>query len=212
MLTPDGNLPHIRSKTTGLSFDTGEVPGGEYFLIGTNGFVDVAPDLAERGTLLALREARPQDRRPARARSVDGVLDLDTGRRSPGAQHTHRHRRARVDAPHGRGPHDRRRVELAQAALRGMARYVRHGAALAGTPAARWRPDHRDPPPAPLGHAARRRPTCCCAGTSRRRDRSWSRRRGRRSWSPRRGRATGTASTCGWWSKGPPGRARLHGP
>jgi hypothetical protein len=46
MLTPDGNLPHIRSKIIGLSFDTGEVPGGEYFLTGTNGFADVAPDLA----------------------------------------------------------------------------------------------------------------------------------------------------------------------
>ena len=76
MLTPDGNLPHIRSKTTGLSFDTGEVPGGEYFLIGTNGFVDVAPDLAERGTLLSLREGGPK-MAALRGLVRDGVLDLD---------------------------------------------------------------------------------------------------------------------------------------
>ena len=55
MMTPDGNLPHIRSKLVGLSFDTGEVPGGEYFLTGTNGFADVAPDLATRAGLLGLR-------------------------------------------------------------------------------------------------------------------------------------------------------------
>jgi hypothetical protein len=76
MLTPDGNLPHIRSKLVGLSFDTGEVPGGEYFLTGTNGFVDVAPDLAVRAGLLALRGA---DAKMAALRSsvVDGELQLD---------------------------------------------------------------------------------------------------------------------------------------
>ena len=66
MLTPDGNLPHIRSKIVGLSFDTGEVPGGEYFLTGTNGFADVAPDLAARGGLLAMRGVDDQDGRAAR--------------------------------------------------------------------------------------------------------------------------------------------------
>jgi Linalool dehydratase/isomerase len=76
MLTPDGNLPHIRSKLVGLSFDTGEVPGGEYFLTGTNGFADVAPDLAVRGGLLALRGA---DAKMAALRGaiVDGELQLD---------------------------------------------------------------------------------------------------------------------------------------
>jgi hypothetical protein len=76
MLTPDGNLPHIRSKLVGLSFDTGEVPGGEYFLTGTNGFADVAPDLAARGGLLALRGA---DVKMAALRDaiVDGELRLD---------------------------------------------------------------------------------------------------------------------------------------
>ena len=76
MLTPDGNLPHIRSKTTGLSFDTGEVPGGEYFLTGTNGFFDVAPDLAVRGTLLALQGAASR-MEALRDRVVDGVLQLE---------------------------------------------------------------------------------------------------------------------------------------
>jgi hypothetical protein len=76
MLTPDGNLPHIRSKIVGLSFDTGEVPGGEYFLTGTNGFADVAPDLAARGGLLALRGV---DAKMAALRDqiVDGELQLD---------------------------------------------------------------------------------------------------------------------------------------
>ncbi len=76
MLTPDGNLPHIRSKLVGLSFDTGEIPGGEYFLTGTNGFADVAPDLAARAGRLAMRgvEARMA---ALRERIVDGELELD---------------------------------------------------------------------------------------------------------------------------------------
>src|SRR5215217_5575730 len=76
MLSPDGNLPHIRSKLIGLSFDTGEVPGGEYFLTGTNGFADVAPDLAARAGLLAMRGV---DARMAALgeRIVDGELELD---------------------------------------------------------------------------------------------------------------------------------------
>ena len=76
MMTPDGNLPHIRSKIVGLSFDTGEVPGGEYFSTGTNGFADVAPDLALRAGLLGLRGA--EERMAAlRGMIVDGVLQLD---------------------------------------------------------------------------------------------------------------------------------------
>jgi hypothetical protein len=76
MLTPDGNLPHIRSKLVGLSFDTGEVPGGEYFLSGTNGFADVAPDLAARAALLAMRGV---EGRMAALREliIDGELQLD---------------------------------------------------------------------------------------------------------------------------------------
>ncbi len=76
MLTPDGNLPHIRSKLVGLSFDTGEVPGGEYFLTGTNSFADVAPDLAARGGLLGLRGVETQ-MDALRTKIVDGVLQHD---------------------------------------------------------------------------------------------------------------------------------------
>ncbi|MFV0309258.1 MAG: hypothetical protein ACK5OX_16105 [Desertimonas sp.] len=76
MMTPDGNLPHIRSKLVGLSFDTGEVPGGEYFSTGTNGFADVAPDLALRAGLLGLRGVEEQ-MAALRERIVDGVLQLD---------------------------------------------------------------------------------------------------------------------------------------
>ena len=99
---PDGNLPHIRSKIVGLSFDTGEVPGGEYFLTGTNGFADVAPDLAGAGALLALRGV---DTRWPRLRDqiVDGELQLDMAP-EPGAQHAHRHRGAAVDPARRRGP------------------------------------------------------------------------------------------------------------
>jgi hypothetical protein len=76
MMTPDGNLPHIRSKLVGLSFDTGEVLGGEYFLTGTNGFADVAPDLAARAGLLGLRGV---DAKMVALRDsiVDGELQLE---------------------------------------------------------------------------------------------------------------------------------------
>ena len=76
MMTPDGNLPHIRSKLVGLSFNTGEVPGGEYFATGTNGFADVAPDLAARASLLSMRGV---DAKMAALRDkiVDGELQVD---------------------------------------------------------------------------------------------------------------------------------------
>ena len=76
MMTPDGNLPHIRSKLVGLSFDTGEVPGGEYFATGTNGFADVAPDLAQRAGFLGLRGAAAR-MEALHGQIVDGVLRLD---------------------------------------------------------------------------------------------------------------------------------------
>ncbi|MFV0524967.1 MAG: hypothetical protein ACK5RL_10735 [Acidimicrobiales bacterium] len=75
MLTPDGNFQHIRSKVTGLSFDTGEVPDGAYYTTGTNGFADVAPDMAVRARLLALRGAEEKMNALA-GLVVDGVLDL----------------------------------------------------------------------------------------------------------------------------------------
>jgi hypothetical protein len=54
-LMPDGNYANIRCTRTGLSWDTGETPGGEYLTTGTNQFRDVAPDLAARGRALATR-------------------------------------------------------------------------------------------------------------------------------------------------------------
>lgn len=54
-LMPDGNYANIRSTHTGLSWDTGETPGGEYFTTGTHSFKDLAPDIAERGRKLSLR-------------------------------------------------------------------------------------------------------------------------------------------------------------
>jgi len=52
---PDGNFANIRCTRTGLSWDTGETPGGEYLVTGSNGFADVAPDLSLRGRAIATR-------------------------------------------------------------------------------------------------------------------------------------------------------------
>ncbi|MEN9506562.1 MAG: hypothetical protein RI958_2488 [Actinomycetota bacterium] len=56
-LTPDGSYAHIRSNHVGLSWDTGEVPGGHYFANGTHRFVDILPDHARRAKALDLRGA-----------------------------------------------------------------------------------------------------------------------------------------------------------
>lgn len=74
-LMPDGNYANIRSTHTGLSWDTGETPGGEYFATGTHQFRDVAPDLAARGRALSLRHA-PEKLGKLRALIADGVLQL----------------------------------------------------------------------------------------------------------------------------------------
>jgi len=54
MMTPDGAFRHIRSNVLGLTFNDGDGTG-EYFTTGSNQFEDVAPDVARRGRLLALR-------------------------------------------------------------------------------------------------------------------------------------------------------------
>ncbi len=64
-LMPDGNYANIRSTHTGLSWDTGETPGGEYFTTGSHSFKDVAPDLHNRGRALSLRGAAAEDGRLA---------------------------------------------------------------------------------------------------------------------------------------------------
>lgn len=75
-LMPDGNYANIRSTHTGLSWDTGETPGGEYFTTGSHGFADVAPDLALRGRMLQLRGA-PQKMAGLAAMVRDGELALE---------------------------------------------------------------------------------------------------------------------------------------
>jgi hypothetical protein len=55
--TPDGSYAHIRSNHVGLSWDTGEVPGGHYFAQGSNRFADILPEHAERAAALDRRGA-----------------------------------------------------------------------------------------------------------------------------------------------------------
>lgn len=74
-LLPDGNYANIRSTHTGLSWDTGETPGGEYFTTGSHSFRDVAPDLHARGRALGLRGA-PEKFAKLRSLIVDGTLQL----------------------------------------------------------------------------------------------------------------------------------------
>ena len=74
-LMPDGNYANIRSTHTGLSWDTGETPGGEYFTTGSHSFKDVARDLHDRGRALSLRGV-PQKMAGLRALIADGVLQL----------------------------------------------------------------------------------------------------------------------------------------
>jgi hypothetical protein len=74
-LTPDGTYAHIRSNHVGLSWDTGEVPGGHYFANGTHRFVDILPDHARRARALELRGIVPK--MAGMATMVrDGHLDL----------------------------------------------------------------------------------------------------------------------------------------
>ena len=59
-LTPDGSYAHIRSNHIGVSWDTGEVPGGHYFANGTHRFADILPEHARRAKALDLRGAAPK--------------------------------------------------------------------------------------------------------------------------------------------------------
>ena len=59
-LTPDGSYAHIRSNHVGISWDTGEVPGGHYFASGTHRFADILPAHARRARALELRGAAPK--------------------------------------------------------------------------------------------------------------------------------------------------------
>jgi hypothetical protein len=75
-LTPDGSYAHIRSNHVGISWDTGEVPGGHYFANGTHRFADILPAHAARAKALELRGAAPK---MAGLSSMvrDGELDLE---------------------------------------------------------------------------------------------------------------------------------------
>jgi hypothetical protein len=75
-LTPDGSYAHIRSNHVGVSWDTGEVPGGHYFANGTHRFADILPAHARRAKALDVRGAAPK---LAMLSSIvtDGTLPLE---------------------------------------------------------------------------------------------------------------------------------------
>ena len=75
-LTPDGSYAHIRSNHIGVSWDTGEVPGGHYHANGTHRFADVLPDHARRAQALDLRGAAPKMAMLS-GMVVDGTLPLE---------------------------------------------------------------------------------------------------------------------------------------
>ena len=90
--TPDGSYSHIRSNHVGVSWDTGEVPGGHYFAAGTHRFVDILPEHATRARALDMRGARPK--MAGLATMVrDGRLDLEL------PEELERHRTARSAIP-----------------------------------------------------------------------------------------------------------------
>lgn len=90
-LTPDGSYAHIRSNHVGLSWDTGEVPGGHYFANGTHRFVDILPAHARRAKALDLRGARPK-MAALSAMVTDGRLPIDL----PAEPERHRTRTSRL--------------------------------------------------------------------------------------------------------------------
>ena len=75
-LTPDGTYAHIRSNHVGLSWDTGEVPGGHYTANGTGRFADILPTHGARARALDLRSAGPS-MAGLSAMVSDGTLDLE---------------------------------------------------------------------------------------------------------------------------------------
>lgn len=87
--TPDGSYAHIRSNHVGLSWDTGEVPGGHYLAAGSNRFADILPDHARRAAALERRRAEGKIRKLA-AMVHDGRLDLEL----PAELERHRARRS----------------------------------------------------------------------------------------------------------------------
>ncbi|WP_179469740.1 linalool dehydratase/isomerase domain-containing protein [Mycolicibacterium vinylchloridicum] len=78
-LTPDGSYSHIRSNLTGLSWDTGEMPGGAYHAHASGRFIDILPGHYRRALALDLKEARPM-MDALSSMVVDGKLDLELPR------------------------------------------------------------------------------------------------------------------------------------
>ena len=74
MMTADGAFRHIRTNTFGFSFNDGD-GSGEYFTSGSHGWEDVAPDLARRGKVFALRDVK-EKMAALEPKIVDGNLDL----------------------------------------------------------------------------------------------------------------------------------------
>ncbi|MFV0524458.1 MAG: hypothetical protein ACK5RL_08175 [Acidimicrobiales bacterium] len=123
-LTPDGSYAHIRSSLVGLSWDTGEVPGGHYLAAGSNRFADILPDHARRAVALERRRATPRLGALA-ARVTDGRLDLEL----PATLERNRARRSALAAWNGviGGARMLGEVDLALAALDASARQCSTG-------------------------------------------------------------------------------------
>jgi hypothetical protein len=94
--SPDGSYAHIRSNLVGLSWDTGEVPGGHYLAAGSNRFADILPEHAERADALERRKAATKIHALA-ASVVDGRLDLEL----PAQLDRHRARRSSLGGWNG---------------------------------------------------------------------------------------------------------------
>lgn len=75
MMTPDGNIRHLRSALFGFTFNDGDGTG-EYPVSGNHNFQDTAPDMALRGTLLQLRGVAEKLAALEALIDGDGVLAL----------------------------------------------------------------------------------------------------------------------------------------
>lgn len=74
MMTADGGFRHIRTNVFGFSFNDGD-GSGEYFTSGSHGWEDVAPDLARRGKVFAMKGVA-EKMAALEASIVDGYLDM----------------------------------------------------------------------------------------------------------------------------------------
>lgn len=75
--TPDGSYAHIRSSLVGLSWDTGEVPGGHYLAAGSHRFADILPAHARRADALERLGAGGKIGQLASMVDEDGRLELE---------------------------------------------------------------------------------------------------------------------------------------